>query len=145
VYAFVVQRLIRKSFAALSKGEWQRVAGQFADSAHFRFPGEHELAGEYHDRPAIEDWFRRTWELLGLELEVHDVVVRGWPWNTRACTRFTAHVTCPDGATFHNDGMQYVRLAWGKVTTDFLYEDTQKVRQYTEHARHTLTASAPPT
>ena len=134
MYSLVVQRIIRSSFASLSRGDWQPVVARFADDAQFRFPGRNMLAGEYRDKEQIEDWFRRTFGgPLKIELEVHDVTVRGGPWNTRVCTRFTAHVRCPDGTVFHNDGMQFARLSWGKVTTDFLYEDTQMVAEYEQH------------
>jgi ketosteroid isomerase-like protein len=42
--------MIRRSFAALRRGDWQDVVARFADGAHFRFPGEHMFAGEYRDK-----------------------------------------------------------------------------------------------
>src|SRR4051812_2900353 len=139
MYAGIVERLIRRTFAEMSRGNWRAAVRMFADDAHFRFPGDHAFAGEYHDKAQISDWFERTFGgPLRIEIELHDLAVRGAPWNMRVCTRFTAHVTCPDGAVFHNDGMQYARIRWGKVVTDFLYEDTQLVAEYEKH----LTPSA---
>jgi ketosteroid isomerase-like protein len=142
VYALIVERIVRRAFAALSRGDWRRVTENFADDAHFRFPGRHRFAGDYHSKPEIVEWFRNTFETLDIELEVHDVTVRGMPWKTRVCTRFTAHVTAPDGTVFHNDGMQYLNIRWGRVVRDFLYEDTQMVAEYEEHLTDQQPAAA---
>jgi hypothetical protein len=52
------------------------------------------------------------------------VAVSGWPGATVAATRFGVEATLPDGTAYRNQGMQYLRLRWGKVTEDRLYEDT---------------------
>jgi ketosteroid isomerase-like protein len=131
MYAWIVARLVRQGFDRLSAGEWRAVTAKMTDDVHFRFPGEHALAAEGHTRAEAEAWFRRAFEgSLRIELEVHDVLVRGWPWNTRVASRFTAHVTTPDGAVFHNPAMQFARLRWGRVTTDLIFEDTQMVARY---------------
>jgi ketosteroid isomerase-like protein len=135
MYAWMVGRLVRRTFSRMSQGEWSAALRLFADDCHFVFPGRHELAGEYRRKEDIAGWFARAWGLFEIQFEIHDVVVKGPPWRTRVCTRFTGRVTCSDGRTFLNNGMQYVRLSWGKVTQDQLYEDTQTVAEAIEYQR----------
>ena len=71
--------------------------------------------------------------MLDVKLDVQDVVVSGWPWRARVATRFTGRITTSDGTVFHNRGMQYARLRWGRVVEDELYEDTQVLAAATAH------------
>jgi hypothetical protein len=92
------------------------------------------LGGEYSGKPAVEGWFRQAWSMFDFDFQVLDVVVSGMPWNTRVGTRFNVLVTAADGATFANRGMQYVRLSWGKIVEDEIYEDTETVAREVAHA-----------
>jgi hypothetical protein len=56
------------------------------------------------------------------------IVVDGFPWDTRVATRFEVSASLPGGARYSNRGMQYVRLRWGRVVEDYLYEDTHVLR-----------------
>jgi hypothetical protein len=40
-------------------------------------------------------------------------------------TRFAVSATLPDGRPYTNEGMQYLRLRWGRAVEDYLYEDTK--------------------
>jgi hypothetical protein len=42
-------------------------------------------------------------------------------------TRFRVSATLPDGRPYTNEGMQFLRLRWGKAIEDYLYEDTNKL------------------
>lgn len=53
------------------------------------------------------------------------ITVSGWPWDTVAATRFSVRATLPGGAIYRNEGMQLLRLRWGRVVEGRLYEDTQ--------------------
>lgn len=133
MYAWIVGRLVRRTFAQMSRGNYQAALRMFAPDVHFRFPGSHALAGEYHRKDQAADWFARAWGMFTFDFDIHDVVVRGLPPNTRVCTRFSVKLTSPDGTTFENRGVQYVRLRWGKVVEDELYEDTQTVADAITH------------
>jgi ketosteroid isomerase-like protein len=133
MYAWAMGLVIRRAFADLSAGRLQRPFRMFARDAVLRFPGDHVLGGEFRGRAEIRGWFERAWGMLDVKLDVQDVVVSGWPWRTRVATRFTGRITTSDGKVFHNRGMQYARLRWGRVVEDELYEDTQVLAAATAH------------
>jgi ketosteroid isomerase-like protein len=134
VYAWMIGRMVRGRFAAMSRGDTAAVLRLFADDACFHYGGRHALAGAYCGRREISQWFARAWGLFRIEFDVHDVVVAGPPWNTRVATRFSALVTASDGRRFLNHGMQYARIRWGRVREDHIYPDTQLVAEALEHA-----------
>ena len=135
MYRWFVARTVRKVFAANSRGDWDVAYGKFADDVHFRFPGDHELGAEYHRKADTAGWFARVKDLFDLDFEVQQVVVRGWPWNTTACTRYVIRYTLPDGEPVENRGMQYLKIVWGKVKADHLYLDTQIVARSIERTK----------
>jgi ketosteroid isomerase-like protein len=134
MYAWMIGRVVRGRFAAMSRRDSAAVLRFFAEDARFFYGGRHELAGEYRSKAEIASWFARLWELFRIEFNVHDVVVAGSPWNIRLATRFTARVATPDGRWFVNHGMQYARIRWGKVREDHIYPDTQLVAEALEYA-----------
>jgi hypothetical protein len=50
-------------------------------------------------------------------------VVAGPPWNTRLAVRLSDRI----GDDYANEGMQYLRMRWGKVISDEVFVDTEKV------------------
>jgi ketosteroid isomerase-like protein len=134
MYAWMIGRVVRSRFAAMSRGDSAAVLRLFAEDARFFYGGHHELAGEYRSKAEIAGWFARLWELFRIEFNVHDVVVAGSPWNMRLATRFTARVATADGRCFVNPCMQYARIRWGRVREDHIYPDTQLVAEALEHA-----------
>lgn len=135
MYSWVVRRIVRGTFARMNAGDHLAAVRMFRDDGVFRFPGSHELSGEYRGKQAVEGWFERAWSLFDFNFDITDVVVSGMPWNTRVGTRFDVVVTAADGTAFANRGMQYVRLSWGKVVEDEIYEDTETVSREVAHAR----------
>jgi ketosteroid isomerase-like protein len=126
VYRFIVKQIVRRTYRRLSEGEWEAVTGIFAPDAVFRMSGTHPLGGERRGAEAIRGWFEQSFTTFpGLQLEPIEVVVGGWPWNTRVTVRFTVRWRRPDGSMYENEGMQFLRLRWGRAVEDYLYEDTQ--------------------
>ncbi len=134
MYAFVVGRIVRRQFARLSSGDWQKPVSMFAKDSVLRFPGDHALAGEYRGREEIRGWFSRTWALFDMDFTVDDVTVAGPPWDLRVATRWRNRPRTSDGRAFPNRGMQYLRLRWGRIVDDELYEDTQVLAEAVAHA-----------
>jgi hypothetical protein len=51
------------------------------------FGGSHALGGERHDREHLKLWFERLGRLVPtLRLDVTDIWVKGWPWNTHGAS-----------------------------------------------------------
>jgi ketosteroid isomerase-like protein len=116
----------------------------FARDALLRFPGDHALGGEYRGRDAIAAWFDKGWSMFDFDFTVEDVAVAGPPWNMRIATRWRNDLRTKDGQAFPNRGMQYIRLRFGRVIEDELYEDTQNLaRAIATAERPTAGTSAP--
>jgi ketosteroid isomerase-like protein len=127
MYRFIIAGIVRRAFAAFNRGDAERALARFADDVHFSFAGEHALSADLRGRDQARGWFARLFTLLpSLRFTVHDVVVRGWPWNTVVMTRFS-DVALLDGAPFENQGTQFLRLRWGRVVEDHILVDTQKL------------------
>jgi ketosteroid isomerase-like protein len=134
MFRWYVGREVRKRFAEMSRGDIAALLRWFGRDAHFVYPGTHALAGDHHPKPAIEAWFARAWSLFDFRFDVHDVLVRGWPWRIRVATRFTVRVTARDGREFVNPGMQYGVIRWGRIVEDRIHLDTQLVAEAVAHA-----------
>ena len=93
-----------------------------------RFSGDHPMGGEHRGPDEVRAWFERVHGYFpDLRLEPIEIVVDGWPWNTLVATRFRVTATLSDGRPYENEGMQFLRLRWGKAYEDYIYEDTQKL------------------
>ena len=126
MYHRVVKRNLRNTFAAVSRGDQQAVVRAFAPDAALSFAGDHALAGTFEGRDAIQEWFRRLFRCFpDLTLDPEKIVVEGFPWDTSVATRFRVRATLPTGARYTNEGMQLLRIRWGRVVEERLYEDTQ--------------------
>jgi ketosteroid isomerase-like protein len=129
MYSWIVGRVLRSVFRKMSAGDAHAAVRAFTRDARFVFPGRHSFAADLRGKPDIERWFER-FVALGPRFEIHDVVVSGPPWNMRVATRFTDRLRMPDGdGEYRNDGMQYLRMRWGRVTEDRIYVDTQLVAE----------------
>jgi ketosteroid isomerase-like protein len=133
MYRWFVARIVRRVFAANSRGAWEVAFGMFAKNLYFRYPGEHALSAEIHRKSEMVEWLERIKALFPkLTFEIEQVVVSGWPWDTKACTCFTACYTLPDGEKVRSPGMQYLQICWSKVKVDNLYLDTQLIASLLE-------------
>jgi ketosteroid isomerase-like protein len=128
MYGWLVARLVRRTFERLSAGDPSTVLAIFGDGTRLVFPGRNTWAIDTTDRAEIEAWFRRL-AALGLQFTVRDVMVKGPPWNTRVCTQGTDQTGTPSGP-YTNQWAQCARLAWGKLTEDVIYLDTQKLAAF---------------
>jgi ketosteroid isomerase-like protein len=145
MYAWIVGRVIRRQFAHLSNGDWQKPFRMFGRDAVLRFPGDHSLAGEFRGHDAIRDWFARGWSMFDFAFTVEDVAVAGPPWNLRIATRWHNDLRTKDGGeVFPNRGMQYIRMRWGRVVEDELYEDTATIARAIATAERAPAAARAP-
>jgi ketosteroid isomerase-like protein len=128
IYHLVVKRIARRGFAQLSEGNFDPVVKLFDSSGVLRFSGDHAMGGEHRGPDEVRAWFERVHGYFpDLRFEPLEIVVDGWPWDTRLATRFQVSATLPDGRPYTNEGMQFLRLRWGRAFEDYLYEDTQKL------------------
>jgi ketosteroid isomerase-like protein len=128
MYRFIVKRLVHRTFKRLSGGDCEAVVRQFDPAGIFVFSGSHVLGSERRGPDEVRRWFEQAFGLFpGLQLEPQAVLVNGWPWNTVVATRLAIRATLADGRPYRNEGMQFLRLRWGRIVEDRIYEDTQKL------------------
>ncbi len=83
---------------------------------------------DLHGPAEFERWFERLFTLLpGLRLSLTDLVVSGWPWNTTVVARLAVTATLADGSSYTNEAVQWIRLRWGRITDDYVLEDTARL------------------
>jgi ketosteroid isomerase-like protein len=126
--------MIRRGVRAINDGDYRPTLARLADDAVVHFPGEHPWAGEYRGKAAIEGFLKRFVE-ANIQLRPQEIVVDGWPWNTRVCMRFTNEARDPytGDVVYANRGVIYARAAWGKIRLQEEYEDTQAVVAFDKH------------
>ncbi|MER7251507.1 nuclear transport factor 2 family protein [Kribbella sp. NPDC000426] len=125
IYHWIVGRQVRNAFAQISAGNWEAMVAGMAPSFTYRFYGDHALGGERRTHDALRSWWERCFRLLpDTRFEVRDVLVNGWPWNTRVATAVTVHVGVVDGSAYENVVHQFLRIRWGKITEVRTLEDT---------------------
>jgi ketosteroid isomerase-like protein len=128
MYRFIVKQQLRRGFRHLSAGDHEYVLKSFGPRSLFVFAGDHAFGGERLGVDAIRAVFEKMRSSFpDLRIEPQEVIVRGWPHNTLVATRFLVTATLPDGQPYRNEGMQFLRLRFGRVVEDRLFEDTQKL------------------
>ena len=128
MYHTVVKNIARQNFMRVNSKEYETLLRGCSPKIHHRFAGAHALGGERHDVDALRRWFERLGRLMPtLQLTVHDVWVKGWPWNTTAVVRWTAAQELPDGSPYNNHGVHIIRMRWGKAFEIDANEDSQLV------------------
>jgi ketosteroid isomerase-like protein len=138
MYHQIVQKIVKQGFRELSQGNFEHVVKQFAPNIIFSFMGDHALGGERHGQKETRAWFQKLHGFFpDLTLNPLEIVVVGLPWNTMVRVRFTVQATLPGGMLYTNEGAQILRLRWGKITEDRIYEDTEKLIRVLEYlAQH---------
>jgi ketosteroid isomerase-like protein len=127
LYAWAVRSMLHRTLRRLREGDFEPLFRTYADNIRFVFPGHNSWAGEFRGRAEVERWVGRVYQ-VGLRLEPHEILVTGPPWDTTVCLRFTDRCTAPDGTiVYTNRGMVFGKIAWGKITSYEIHEDTEKV------------------
>jgi ketosteroid isomerase-like protein len=145
MYKFIVRRIVRRTFARLSAGDYEGIVKQFRPESRFLFAGDHPLGGERRGQEEVREWFAEMLRRFpGIQIVPQEVIVNGWPWNTVIATHLVIRAPRAGGREYRNEGMQLLRLSWGRVVEDLVFEDTlalERELRRTEHSRETLGAA----
>jgi ketosteroid isomerase-like protein len=137
MYKFFVKRKVRKALAALSAGDADGIVQQFRPQSRFMFAGEHALGVDLRGPEAVRRWFGEMHRRFpGIQIVPVDVVVNGWPWNTTVATHLVITAPRAGGRTYRNEGMQLLRLSWGRIVEDLIFEDTQRIADELRRTEH---------
>jgi ketosteroid isomerase-like protein len=128
MYAYFVRQLVKKSFESLNQGDYELVLKGVSPSITHTFSGTHALGGTRHNVEAMRKWFQRLYRLSpGLNFEIENIVVSGFPWNTTIAVEWVDTATPADGSQYVNEGVHIIKMVWGKVVYLHAYLDTQKM------------------
>jgi ketosteroid isomerase-like protein len=120
---------LRRGFEEITNGHPTRATSRFAKDAVLQLCGDHPLGGVQRGRPAIDGWFKRARLFFPqFKLTPLQIVVNGTPWNTTVAMRFWVDATLADGTPYHNEGVQFIRIEWGRIVDYRMYEDTHVLR-----------------
>lgn len=130
MYRWIVKQLMRFALARLRGGDPRIFLALAAMMCIFG------STGSTPGLPIIDPRIRRGVgfsRYLGarLELQPHEIVVSGPPWNTMICTRFTDRATDASGCViYESEGILFDRLRWGRIRQHISYEDTQRTLDF---------------
>ncbi|HWB65389.1 MAG TPA: nuclear transport factor 2 family protein [Mycobacteriales bacterium] len=125
MYAWLVGKAVRFLYRQVVTGRARLATALATDDVEFIFPGENSFAGRYRGKPELRAWIRR-FSSLHPQFDIHDVVVSGPPWNMRVALRFTDSI----GDDYRNEGMEYVRLRWGRLTDVQVFLNTETIHAW---------------
>ncbi|NUT94832.1 MAG: nuclear transport factor 2 family protein [Saccharothrix sp.] len=128
MYHAIVRAKVRGLWARIADGDHGAAVRLAAPDVRFRFVGDAPPAASFTGRDAFDQWFRDLLHLFpGIRLTPTEVIARGWPWDTTVVTRFRVEATLADGTPYRNEGVQWVRLRWGRMVDDYVLEDTARL------------------
>lgn len=128
-YKIILRKKIRNGFKQLSAGNYKPLTALFADNVHYHFEGDHALGGERFSKAAVELWFERLLRLLPSKFEIKSMLICGMPWNTDVVIEFQDTVSPANIKPYVNNGIQKVKIIWGKAVDIHTYVDTYKLQQ----------------
>jgi ketosteroid isomerase-like protein len=126
MYQWIAKRQIRQGFAQISAHDFDKLLSVFAPDVHFTFAGQHVMQADYHDLAQVRVWFDLVHRLFPtLKIEAKRIFIAGWPWDMWATVQFHVSDTLPDGNLYDNNGVQMLRIRFGRIVEDHLLEDTK--------------------
>lgn len=139
MYKAAARALIRRNIRLLNEGRYEPALAMFAPDAELTFPGQNTWSRQHRvprngraadvthrGKREIEAFLQRYVE-LGIQMEIEDILVNGPPWNMRAAVRVHDWIPGRDGVdVYTNRAVLMVRGAWGKISTQEDYEDTER-------------------
>ena len=119
IYSSIVEKAIRRSFDDVNNHRWDDAVKGLTPNAYHWVAGDHALGGERHGKQPIKQWFERMGRVFPtLRIEIEQVEVKGWPWDTTVFAKWRANAKLLDGqSSYINRGVHVFKLRWGKVTS----------------------------
>src|SRR5688572_29967480 len=124
--SWIGRLVMRWAYGRINEGKPEPVLKLIADDIVFTFPGSNRWGRIYRGKDELGA-FMRELVALGLKFEVHDVLVKGWPWNMTVAVVISDEARGPNGElTYSNRAVEIWKARWGKIVAGELFEDTEK-------------------
>jgi ketosteroid isomerase-like protein len=142
MFGWITSIMLRRSVRLMNEGDIGPTLSRYADDAVVIFPGDHSFGGEYRGKQRIGAFLQRLVD-TGIQFEVQDIVVDGWPWRFTVCVRVTDSARDPDGnVVYSNRAVIFAKSRWGKIYYHEAYEDTQRVVEFDRYLERIEHATA---
>lgn len=127
---WLAKRLVQRGFDAMNAGDPTWAMSMMADDARLVFPGTSTWGGEYRGKAAMERFARRC-IAQGIKYRVHDVLIKGPPWNMTLVYMISDEARDASGhIIYQNRAMEYCKLRWFKIVDAEVFEDTERTAAY---------------
>lgn len=127
MFRLIARMMVKRTLRAHLNRDVEAILKTYSKDVRFRFPGNNSWAGEFRGIDQVRPWLQRFHQ-VGLMFEADEILIGGWPWNTKVALHFTDHLKAPDGTlVYENSGFIYAKGAWGKIREYEVVEDTEKV------------------
>ena len=127
MFRLIARMMVKRTLQAHLNRDVEAILKSYSKDVRFRFPGNNSWAGEFRGIDQVRPWLQR-FHRVGLMFEADEILIGGWPWNTKVALHFTDHLKAPDGTlVYENSGFIYAKSAWGKIREYEVVEDTEKV------------------
>ena len=124
--SWIGKLVMRWAYGRINEGRPEPVLKLLAENVTLTFPGTNRWARTYRGRKELEGFMRELCA-LGLKFTVHDVLVKGWPWNTTVAVVISDEARGPSGElTYSNRAVEIWKARWAKIVSGELFEDTEK-------------------
>jgi ketosteroid isomerase-like protein len=136
MYRWTVGQFLRLVYRRAFAGQDDLMMMAAAPDVTFCFPGSSSFAANLVGRESLREWLA-GFTALNPTFDIRDVVVSGPPWNTTVAVRFRDTI----GSDYQNEGVEWLRIRWGKVRSLEVFLDTERVSAW--EARHPEVAGSP--
>jgi ketosteroid isomerase-like protein len=127
----------RRDVAVLNRGDYRPLLSTYAPDAVLVFAeGDHRWAGVHRGRDAIGR-FLQEFVRAGLQGEIRDLFIQGWPWRMTIVARFDDFADGADGERlYENRTVLVVHTRWGRIVhQEDVYEDTGRIGLFEQRLR----------
>jgi ketosteroid isomerase-like protein len=125
VYRWTVGQILRLVYRRTFAGQDGLMMMATAADVTFSFPGSSSFAANLVGRESLREWLAR-FTALRPRFEIRDVAVSGPPWNMTVAVRFHDAI----GADYENEGVEWLRMRWGRVRSLEVFLDTERVSSW---------------
>jgi hypothetical protein len=136
MYRWTVAQVLRFVYRRTFAGHDSLMMMAAAPDVTFNFPGSNSFAASLAGRESLQGWLAR-FTALSPTFDIRDIAVSGPPWNMTVAVRFHDAI----GADYENEGVEWLRIRWGRVRSLEVFLDTERVSAW--EGRHAGVAGPP--
>jgi hypothetical protein len=127
--SWLAKQMIARNMRTVSAGDTGPTLKMDAKDVRFHFPGNNSWAADLEGRDELAKWLDRFTD-VGIQIEPHEVVLKGFPWKQTICVRGRSYLDSPEGErVYENRYVIWGHIAWGLLREYEVYEDTEKSRE----------------